>query len=85
MSTLPWIDVKGDITRLTVGGAARWSLTSNAVQHPRILDFCETEVATQPKEVAEKLREVVTNAKKELASGHRKPIQPTSHSGAADE
>lgn len=72
MSTLPWVDVKGDINRMLVGGTARWSLTSNAVQHQRILDFCEIEVSTQPTEVAEKLREVIANAKKELEVRHNK-------------
>lgn len=37
ISALPWADVKGDIDRLLVGGAARWSLTSNAIQHKQVL------------------------------------------------
>lgn len=72
MSALPWIDVKGDVNRLLIGGAARWSLTSNAVQHQRIMEFCEEEVKNQPPEVAEKLREVIESAKAELESGHNK-------------
>ena len=84
MSTLPWIDVKGDVNRLLVGAAARWSLTSNAVQHKRIMEFCEEEVKAQPAEVAGKLREVIESAKKELEDGHNKPIQPTPKSSAAD-
>ena len=66
MTTLPWIDVKGDVNRLLIGGAARWSLTSNAVQHQRVLQFCEEEVSAQPKDVAAKLREVIANVRKEL-------------------
>jgi len=66
ISTLPWIDVKGDINRLLVGGAARWSLTSNAVQHKRVLDICEKAEKRQGAEVAAKLGEVISNAKKEL-------------------
>ena len=72
MTTLPWIDVKGDINRLLIGGAARWSLTSNAVQHQRIMQFCEEDVSTQSKKVAAKLREVIANAKKELESERKK-------------
>jgi hypothetical protein len=34
MTTLPWIDVKGDINRLLIGGAARWSLTSKELKGP---------------------------------------------------
>ena len=84
MSTLPWIDVKGDMSRLLVGGAARWSLTSNAVQHNRIMEFCEEEVKTQPTEVADKLREIIETAKKELESGPNRPIQPTPKNSVAD-
>ena len=71
-SALPWIDVKGDINRLLVGGSARWSLTSNAEQHKRVLEICEAEVGTQPKEVGEKLRELIINAKKEINSDQNK-------------
>ena len=84
MSALPWIDVKGDVNRLLIGGAAGWSLTSNAVQHPSVMKFCEEEVKPQPTEVAEKLREVIDNAKKELENRHNKPIQPTPKTSAAD-
>ncbi len=77
MSALPWFDVKGDVGRLVIGGAARWSLTSNAVQHKRVLQICETEIGNQPKEVAEKLREVIGNAKKELRKMNKKVSQPT--------
>ena len=84
MSTLPWSDVKGDVNRLLIGGAARWSLTSNAVQHQRVLEICEEEVKSQPTEVADKLRDVIENAKQELDSRHNKPIQPTPNSSAAD-
>jgi hypothetical protein len=66
ISTLPWIDVRGDTNRLLVGGAARWSLTSNAAQHKTVLAICEREISQQPTEVAALLKEVVANAKKEL-------------------
>ncbi len=70
ISTLPWIDVKGDINRLLVGGAARWSLTSNAVQHKRVFEICEEAEKREGAEVAVKLREVISNAKKELETKH---------------
>lgn len=77
MTTLPWIDVKGDVNRLLIGGAARWSLTSNAKQHERVMQFCEEDVRTQSKEVSAKLREVIANAKKEPESGlKKKAAQP---------
>ncbi|MCG7994431.1 MAG: hypothetical protein JAZ06_03290 [Candidatus Thiodiazotropha taylori] len=65
MTTLPWLDVKGDVNRLVIGGSASWSLTSNAVQHERVMQFCEEELENQPEDVVEKLNEVIANAKKE--------------------
>ncbi|MFA7235574.1 MAG: hypothetical protein WC058_01805 [Phycisphaeraceae bacterium] len=66
MAALPWMDINGDTKRLLVGGAARWSLLSNAAQHPRVLAFCEAEAATQPEEIAAKLREIIADVKKRL-------------------
>ena len=74
ISTLPWIDIKGDIDRLMIGGAARWSLTSNAVQHKRVLEICEAAEKTQIAEVADKLNEVIKNAKKELQTPHNPAV-----------
>lgn len=66
ISTLPWIDRKRDTNSLMVGGAARWSLTSNAIQHKRVLKICESAAKTQSNELAVKLGEVIEDAKKEL-------------------
>lgn len=66
ISVLTWSDIKGDINRLMVGGSARWSLTSNAIQHKKVLEICEETVATQNADVATKLGEVINTAKKEL-------------------
>ncbi len=65
ITTLPWLDVKGDINKLSIGGAARWSLTSNAVQHRKVLEVCESEVKLQATNVANKLTEVLEAAKNE--------------------
>lgn len=78
MAALPWVDVKGDVNRLLIGGAARWSLTSNAVQHNRVFEFCEIATKTQAKEVALKLLEIVDAARKEREDLHNKALQPTS-------
>jgi hypothetical protein len=64
ISSLPWLEVKGDVKKLMIGGAARWSLISNAEQHERVLMFCREELKTQPKDVVEKLQEVVAEASK---------------------
>jgi hypothetical protein len=74
IATLPWVDVKGDVNRLLVGGAARWSLTSNAVQHKRVLEICEGVAKTQSGEVAAKLGEVIANAKKGLQTRHNPAV-----------
>jgi hypothetical protein len=74
ITTLPWLDIKGDTNRLLVGGSARWSLTSNAVQHKRVLEICEVVVKTQSGEVAAKLGEVIENAKKELQTQHNPAV-----------
>ena len=44
--TLPWIDIKGDTNRLLIGGAANWSVISNAVQHERVYSIL-SEMATE--------------------------------------
>lgn len=74
ITTLPWIDVKGDTSRLLIGGAANWSLTSNAVQHKRVLDICERVAQTQGAEVSAKLEEVIKNAKQELQDQHNPAV-----------
>lgn len=72
IGALPWVNVRGDIPRLSVGGAAKWSLTSNAVQHERVLAVCREQVKTQTQEVVEVLKEVIESAESDL-KGQRKP------------
>jgi hypothetical protein len=64
ISVLPYSTVKGNIPRLLVGGSARWSLTSNAIQHKRVLDICMSQLEKQPHEVKEILSEVISAATK---------------------
>ncbi|MDR2128519.1 MAG: hypothetical protein LBP52_05585 [Burkholderiaceae bacterium] len=73
MTALPWIDIRGDTDRLGIGGAANWSLASNAVQHERVLAFCEQARKTQSPEVASKLDKVIAQAKQELQQQRVKP------------
>jgi len=74
ISALPWSDVKGDINRLMVGGSARWSLTSNAIQHKKVLEICEETVANQNSDIAIKLGEVINIAKKELQTPNNSSV-----------
>ena len=69
ISVLPFSTIKGDVARLLVGGSARWSLISNAIQHKRVLDICISQLDKQPKEVKAVLSEVITEATKERAEG----------------
>ncbi|MCA3026073.1 MAG: hypothetical protein ING37_09355 [Rhodocyclaceae bacterium] len=69
ISALPWINVRGDISRLSVGGSARWSLISNAIQHKPVMAVCKKELLSQPKEVVELLRDVIAEAEKDMREG----------------
>lgn len=73
MAALAWSEVRGDIPRLRIGGAAKWSLASNAAQHQRVMEICKAQLSTQPKEVATVLRQVVKEAEDDLKKGTGKP------------
>jgi len=64
ISALPWTDVKGDVNRMMAGGAAQWSLTSNAKRHKRVLEICENQAKNQKGVIAEKLGKVIKQTKK---------------------
>jgi len=67
ISVLPWLQDRSNATKMLVGGAAQWSLTSNAMQHQRVMEICRREVATQPDEIKMVLREIIHRAEDELA------------------
>ena len=69
ITALPCINVRGDVPRLLVGGAARWSLISNAIQHKPVMAACRKALTSQPKEVADVLREVIAEAEKDMMEG----------------
>jgi hypothetical protein len=49
ITVLPWqYSANGDYMRMTIGSAARWSLTSNAQQHPAVMKACIRARDTQP-------------------------------------
>jgi hypothetical protein len=52
--------------RRLIGASARWSLTSNAVQHPKVLAICRSQLPQQPREVAAVLADVIKEAEKAL-------------------
>lgn len=71
ISALPWINTKGDISKLMVGGAARCSLISNAIQHERVMAISRKALLSQPEEVRTVLAEVIANAEKDMRDGKK--------------
>jgi hypothetical protein len=67
-SSLPLLQVRGDPSRLVVGGAAKWSLASNAYQHSRVLEICRRLSETADPDSAAILREIVASAEAERLS-----------------
>ena len=67
IEALPLIEVRGNVDQLMVGGAAKWSLTSNAVQHSRVLTYCREYLEGADEPVKKILSEVVAEAEAELA------------------
>lgn len=74
MAALPWVEVRGNVPKMMIGGAARWSLTANAIQHPRVLEICKAQLPKQEKKVADALAEVVAQAAKDIESRGRTPV-----------
>jgi hypothetical protein len=63
ISVLPLVKEKKDIAKMLIGGAAQWSLTSNAKQHKKVMDICISEQKKLPADQAEILAEVIKRAK----------------------
>lgn len=62
ISALPWSDQKEDVSKLLIGGSARWSLTSNCIQHPKVLEICKDQVIKQGGTTKRILQDVVKQA-----------------------
>lgn len=69
ITALPWVNLRGDVPRLLVGGAARWSLISNAIQHERVMVVCRKELTSQSAEVLTVLMDVIASAEKDMKEG----------------
>lgn len=80
ISVLPWMDEskkseviamgKPGLYLVAVSGAAKWSLTSNAQQHPRVLAICEAQISLQEEPIATQLRTIVAKARAEKNPAH---------------
>jgi hypothetical protein len=71
---LPLVEVRGDTERLLTGGAARWSLQSNAYQHSEVLKVLEQSALTAEPTTKRLLLEVISEAKAERAKNP--PLEP---------
>ncbi|MFI5114512.1 MAG: hypothetical protein ACHP7J_05145 [Terriglobales bacterium] len=63
ISALPMLATKDDVTKMLIGGAAQWSLTSNAVQHPKVMEICEAELNRLPDDRKPALRKIIESAR----------------------
>jgi hypothetical protein len=62
VEALAWSTDKKDVTRLTIGGMAKFTLASNAARDKTVLDFCRDQLPKASKEVAAPLKEVIEAA-----------------------
>jgi hypothetical protein len=67
ISALPLVEVRGDVDRLMIGGAAKWSLSSNAYQHSRVLEICKAAAMVAEEPGKKLLNEIIAEAEKERA------------------
>lgn len=71
IDALAWVKVEGDLGRLRVAMAARWSLVSNAIQHPRVMALCRKEAQSRPAEAASALRDLIAEAERDIKAGKK--------------
>ncbi|MFN8656955.1 MAG: hypothetical protein U0105_11500 [Candidatus Obscuribacterales bacterium] len=67
ISVLPWEAQNKDLIKMQVGASARWSLTSNAEQHAKVLEICQQVRETDPA-MRTVLDPVIEKATKNLAA-----------------
>jgi hypothetical protein len=64
ISALPLLN-DSDTGRMLIGGAAKWSLASNAFQHPRVMQICEAQLKELPDQQRAALAQVIQSAKEQ--------------------
>ena len=65
IAALPLLELRGDPNQLIVGGAARWSLASNAYQHAKVLVACEAALERADGVTRRLLAEIIAEARAE--------------------
>lgn len=79
IENLKLADQKHDLAKIMIYGAARWSLTANCRQHPKVLTICRQQIAGQPETIAAQLRAMVQQAEQAMPKTQpatRKSTQP---------
>lgn len=64
ITALAWSAEKSDVTKLTIGSMAKWTLASNASRDRHLLRLCRDEMQRkdQPEEIAKALKDIVEAA-----------------------
>lgn len=62
IGALHGLDGKGDVNKMLIGGAARWSLATNAKDHARVLEICKREVTSESGVVRKALNQIIREA-----------------------
>lgn len=62
IDALRFLAEKKDVQKMLIGGAAQWSLVSNAAQHRKVMQICEDQQKTAPSKI---LADVIKNARKQ--------------------
>lgn len=66
IGALEYMETARTRDQFLIGGAARWSLISNAVQHPLVLETCKKAVEFSPEEVRRTLVDVIRQAEEKI-------------------
>jgi len=74
IAALSLLETRGDVERLMVGGAAKWSLSSNAYQHSKVLRICEDAELSAQEPTKTVLKQLIREAQAERATKH--PPEP---------
>ena len=67
MEVLLWFKPGGEAAKAMIGASARWSLTSNAVQHPKVMKVCKEVAVASSEPVRTILNDIIRNAEEKLA------------------
>ena len=59
ISVLPLLDQRDDAMKFTIAASAKWSLKSNSLKHPLVLQTCKSELVNASQALATHLTEII--------------------------